>query len=68
MEVEIDDYKDYEKGIAAYSEALKCINKTEGRESSAGSAGKHVKAFYDDQRETIRKAIDTIRQFLSAKA
>lgn len=59
-QVEIDDYRDYEKGITAYNEALKCWSKK--AEADGELSEKEVA-----QRENIKNAINKIEAFLDSK-
>uniref|UniRef100_A0A914CIF3 Uncharacterized protein n=1 Tax=Acrobeloides nanus TaxID=290746 RepID=A0A914CIF3_9BILA len=59
-QVEIDDYRDYEKGLAAYSEALRCISKKLDKEN--GLDGRSV-----DKMEELKETIDKIKRFIAAK-
>uniref|UniRef100_A0A915CSH0 Anaphase-promoting complex subunit 4-like WD40 domain-containing protein n=1 Tax=Ditylenchus dipsaci TaxID=166011 RepID=A0A915CSH0_9BILA len=61
-QVEIDDYRDYEKGIAAYSEALRCLNKKIDKESGGTSS-----TFLADRQDELREALEKIKRFLAAK-
>lgn len=53
-QVEIDDYRDYEKAIGALREALKYLGKAETRQAS-------------DMAEMTERRIDLMEQFVKAR-
>jgi intraflagellar transport protein 140 len=52
--VEIDEYRDYDKAVGAYQEALKHL------QQSNTKAG-------EDMKDSILKKIDTIQRFIQAR-
>lgn len=63
--MEIDEFHDYEKAAAAYSEALGCLNK-KLKKLDAGKEQQQQKYLIERQ-EQLRETLEIIRQFLDIK-
>ena len=62
-QVEIDEYHDYEKASAAYSEALRCLNKKLEKDDGKAQQQRYLL----ERQEQLRKTLDIIRRFLDIK-
>ncbi len=57
FQVEIDDYRDYEKASSALQEAIRCLTKAEGREVIQTQ----------EMADKINKKITLIKKFLNIR-
>ncbi|KAF7638044.1 Amidase domain-containing protein [Meloidogyne graminicola] len=63
-QVEIEEYHDYEKAAAAYSEAIRCLNKKINKNNSVL---KNKQFYLTERQEQLREILETIQQFLDIK-
>jgi len=64
IQIEIDDYHDYEKAIAAYNEAIRCLRKKVGGEELTNIRGSSALM---RRQEVINEKIDHTKRFLEIK-
>ena len=60
LQVEIDDFRDYEKGLAALNEALRRWIKNSEKENALAADGA-------EREEQVREKIKHIKRFIAAK-
>jgi len=62
-QVEIDDYHDYEKAIAAYNEAIRCLSKSTEKGGGDAKTARRVAEMQD----RLRGEVDKIKKFIEAR-
>ena len=67
MKVEIEEYHDYEKAAAAYSEAIRCLNKKIDKGNVDVKKQQQQQFYLTERQEQLRETLEIIQRFLDIK-
>ena len=69
MQIEVDEFKDYEKALSAYKEALRYLGKRPAKRDNVNGGGVKLETSrrIAEREEEMHRKIATIEEFLEIK-